>query len=749
MIIERQLAPYVVFSEDPVLTALQKITANKARQIFCVNEHGHLDGSLSDGDFRRWIVDQPTPDLSTATVAVANTALTRVTDGTPVADIEALFRPGVTHIPVVDAQERLVAIAVQQPAELHLGRHRVGPDAPAVVIAEIGNNHNGSVDLAKQLIDLAVDAGADIVKFQLRDMAALYRHQGETLTSGEDLGAQYTLDLLSRFSLSAEQMYEVFDHARARDVDVMCTPWDIPSLDALAAYGVPALKIASADLTNHTLLRAAAGHGLPMVLSTGMSTEAEIRESVRLVQGAGVPFALLQCQSTYPAPYASLNLAYMGRLAEIGSCPVGYSGHERGWHVPIAAVARGAKIIEKHFTVDRSMEGNDHVVSLLPDEFATMVREIREVEESLGSTAPRVVSAGEVMNRANLAKSLVATRRIEVGMRIEADAVAVKSPGRGLQPNRLPELLGRQSVRVIEPGDFFYDGDVDDTAARPRPYTFHRPWGVPVRYHDLFPILQAGSDPDFVEFHYSYKDLDIEPSEVFSEKLPIGYTCHLPDLFAGDFILDLASFDDEVWERSIREMQRSIDRTRQLRPYFTQDEDPIFIATLGGFTKDGFVDRDRVPAMYERIADGLQRVDASGVRLCPQTLPPYPWLMGGQQYHNLFLHLDDTVAFAETYGYKLTFDISHSKLAANFTGVPFSRYVERLTPLSEHFHVVDATGVDGEGVQVGEGEVDFAALAQAMDRMAPGKSFIPEIWMGHVNNGQGFWHALNILEQWF
>lgn len=749
MIIERHLAPYVVFSEDPVITALQKITANKARQIFCVSEHGHLDGSLSDGDFRRWIVDQPTPDLSTATIAVANPQVTAVAEGTPAAEIAALFRPGVTHIPLVDAQHRLVAIAVAQPAELRLGRHRVGPDSPAVVIAEIGNNHNGSVALAKELVDLAAEADADVVKFQLRDMAALYRQSGEQLTSGEDLGAQYTLDLLSRFSLSTEQMFEVFDHARARDIDVMCTPWDIPSLDALAAYGIPALKIASADLTNHELLRAAAGHGLPMVLSTGMSTEAEIRESVRLLQDTGVPFALLQVQSTYPAPYASLNLAYMERLAQIGSCPVGYSGHERGWHVPIAAVALGAKIIEKHFTVDRTMEGNDHVVSLLPDEFATMVQQIREVEQALGSPAPRVVSAGEVMNRANLAKSLVATRRLEVGERIDTDAVAVKSPGRGLQPNRIGELVGRQSVRVVEAGDFFYDGDVDDAAARPRPYSFHRPWGVPVRYHDLFPILQAGSNPDFVEFHYSYKDLDIEPADVFGERLPIGYTCHLPDLFAGDFILDLASFDDEVWERSIREMQRSIDRTRQLRPYFTQDEDPIFVASLGGFTKDGFVDRDRVPAMYERIADGLARLDTAGVRLRPQTMPPYPWLMGGQQYHNLLLHLDDTVDFARTYDLRLTFDISHSKLAANHTGVPFSQYVEQLTPLSDHFHVVDATGVDGEGVQVGEGEVDFAALAEAMDRMAPGKPFIPEIWMGHVNNGQGFWHALNLLEQWF
>src|SRR5690606_23552215 len=139
--------------------------------------------------------------------------------------------------------------------------------------------------------------------------------------------------------------------------------WDAPSVAALADYGIPALKIASADLTNHDLIADAAGRGLPLVLSTGMSRESEILETVALLRGQGAPFALLHCQSTYPAPYKDLNLAYLDRLAEIGQCVVGYSGHERGWHVPVAAVARGARIVEKHFTVDRGMEGNDHTVS--------------------------------------------------------------------------------------------------------------------------------------------------------------------------------------------------------------------------------------------------------------------------------------------------------------------------------------------------------------------------------------------------
>ena len=275
---------------------------------------------------------------------------------------------------------------------------------------------------------------------------------------------------------------------------------------------------------------------------------------------------------------------------------------------------------------------------------------------------------------------------------------------------------------------------------------------MPVRYHDFQAILDAGAKPDFLEFHYSYKDLDMDVDEVFAaykdNPLPMGYTCHLPDLFSGDFILDLASPDDAVWERSIRELQRTIDITKSLRPYFTQEEDPVFIATLGGFTKEGPVDPEQIPAMYDRIIEGLKHVDYSGVRLAPQTLPPYPWLLGGQQYHNLFMSPEALRDFAERSGLQITYDISHSMLSANHEHRPLREYTEILAPLAAHLHIVDGKGVDGEGVQIDEGDVNWPELAEQLDRLAPGVSFIPEIWMGHVNNGEGFWTALDRLEKY-
>ena len=369
------------------------------------------------------------------------------------------------------------------------------------------------------------------------------------------------------------------------------------------------------------------------------------------------------------------------------------------------------------------------------------------IRDSLGTSTERVVSTGEAMNRINLAKSLVAARPLAAGTVIAASDVAVKSPGRGLQPNALPQLVGRTVRRDMAGGDFFFQGDLKETVPTGRQFQFNRPWGLPVRYHDVEALTQDCT-PDFLEFHFSYKDLEIDLDSAFSRPLPMGFTTHLPDLFAGDFLVDLASQDQDHWERSIAEVQRTIDITRRLTHWFPVEQEPIMVVTMGGFTTDRHIAAEERTPKYERIADALQRLDASGVRIAAQTLPPFPWLMGGQQYHNLFLDPRDTAEFARATGTDLCLDISHSKLASTFLSIPFSETVELLSPHTIHLHMVDATGVDGEGVQVGEGDVDWPALAEQLDRLVPDAPFIPEIWQGHVNNGEGFWTALDRLEQW-
>ena len=645
MLIERDIARYTVASDETIETALRQITHNGRRAVFCVEPSGVLLGVITDGDFRRWLLANPGTSLASPARDVANRTFVSATVGAAHAQIENLFDDGVQIVPLLDERGRLAAVARPRSAGFFIGERRIDPGSPVFVIAEIGINHNGSLDVAKQLIDVAAEAEADCAKFQMRDLGSLYRNAGATGDHREDLGPQYTLDLLDRFSLSVDEMLEAFDYTRYVGLVPLCTPWDLESARALDDYGLPGFKVASADLTNHELLRSLADLGKPIVMSTGMSTEQEIVESVGLLRSAGASYALLHCNSTYPAPFRDVNLRYMDRLAELGDCIVGYSGHERGFHVPIAAVARGAKIIEKHITLDRSWEGNDHKVSLLPHELTAMVRQIRDLEEALGTGATRGITQGEMMNRVNLAKSLVARVAIQVGDEITDDAVVARSPGRGLQPNRRTELVGRQAARNLEPGDFFFESDLLDTAVVSRRYRFRRPWGLPVRYHD-FRQLSELSNPDFLEFHMSYRDLDLDIAEMVPDPVDAGLVVHSPDLFPGDHLLNLAAKDDEYRKRSIRELQRVVDVTRELAPRFRVEGRARIVASLGGFSSDAPFPPAELPRLYARVAESLAELDADDVEILPQTLPPFPWYFGGQLYCNLFVGPEDTVAFA-------------------------------------------------------------------------------------------------------
>jgi N-acetylneuraminate synthase len=748
MIIEREISRFIVFSEDELLSALRKISENKNRLIFSVTERGELEGVLTDGDFRRWLLAGNEVRLNVPVSAVSNKDFLSLPANAEYEEIEATFSDRITVIPLVDKHGHLVAIAHRQPAEFRIGDFVIASDQPTFVIAEIGNNHNGSLELARRLVDEAVLAGADCAKFQMRSMAQLYHNAGDASDASEDLGAQYTLDLLSRFQLGNEDMFAVFDYCREKGILPLCTPWDEESLVALDRYGMPAFKLASADLTNHDLLEAMARTGKPLICSTGMSSEAEILDAVKILRRLNARFLLLHCNSTYPAPFKDIHLNYLERLRQIGECPVGYSGHERGIAVAIAAVAKGAKVIEKHFTLDREMEGNDHRVSLLPQEFAAMVQGIREVEQALGGNQIRRVTQGEMMNREVLAKSLVAARPLKAGEIITADAIEVRSPGKGLPPYRKRELLGMPARRDFEAGEFFYPSDVDAPRAQARNYRFSRPFGIPVRYHDLGKMAGL-SNFDLFEFHLSYKDMDEPLEKYLNRQFDLDLVVHSPELFAGDHVMDLCSPDPAYRNRSIKELQRVVDVTRRLKPYFKRATRPLIIINAGGFSADGFIPESERAGMYELIAESLSKIDQDGVEIIPQTMPPFPWHFGGQRYHNLFMTAGDIVGFCEAYGYRICLDISHSALACNHDNTSFREFLEKVGRFSAHLHIVDAEGVDGEGLQVGEGNVDFAMVADMLGQGAPHASFIPEIWQGHKNNGEGFWVALEKLEKWF
>ena len=611
------------------------------------------------------------------------------------------------------------------------------------VIAEIGNNHNGIYERAIELIDLAASAGVDCVKFQLRHLDQLYRKRS-LLKNGEDLGTEYIIDLLNKFELTVEQHKSLANYCRNKGVLYLCTPWDHQSIEILEGMNVPAYKVASADLTNLPLLNKLAETKKPLILSTGMSNESEIINTVKFLNKRDVKYILLHCNSTYPAPLQDIQLLQMNRLRSIHPL-VGYSGHERGVNISLAAVALGATLLERHLTLDRGMEGPDHAASLTPDELCNLVKGIREIEIALGDGSERKITQGEMINRENLSKSLVSSSRLKRGTILQSDHIKVRSPGQGLSVQYFEDLLGRTLQHDMDEEDFFYKSDLADGVVGPREYRFKRPWGVPVRYHD-FSKYNARISPDLYEFHLSYSDMDLEPGDFLNGVYESEFVVHAPELFSNSRLMDLASPDDAYRKFSIDETQRVIEITKKLKRFFPKTKIPMIVCNIGGFSMDEPISSELIPAYYERFARSLNELNLEGVELIPQTMAPFPWHFGGQRYQNLFVKREEIEYWCKKLHLRICFDVSHTMLTCNHLDLDFYDFAKKVAPLSAHLHLGDASGLNGEGIQIGTGDIDFIRLGKILQEECPGATFIPEIWQGHKNGGEGFWFALERLD---
>lgn len=745
MFIRKNISSLIVDSHATVLSALKKIEQNKRKIVYIVDKHNRLIGSFADGDFRRSLIAQEKCDLNTTVDFFVNTKCTSLPIDSEPSVIELALKSNNISIPLVDTDNHIIAVAESGAKFFEVSDRRISEEDPAFIIAEIGNNHQGCVRTAKKLVELAADAGVDCVKFQMRDMKVLY---GESSVDGHDLGSQYTLDLLKKYQLTNEQMFEVFDHCKEHRVIPLCTPWDTSSLGTLETYGFDAYKVSSADFTNYQLLTELAATGKLMICSTGMSTEHEIRSTVKFLEQHKASFILLHCNSTYPTPLKDINLKYLSTLKNISNTVVGYSGHERGWSIPVAAVAMGAKVIEKHFTLDKSQEGNDHKVSLLPSELSQMVHDIRAVEEALGHDHYRELTQGELINRQVLAKSVYAIRNMVPGEVVNKEDVYVRAPGNGIQPNRLHHLLGKRIQRVILKDEAFRESDISGILKKKNIYTFNRPVGIPVRYHD-YRELTREVKLDFVEFHLSYADMEQDLAKHLDFDAQMGLAVHAPELFPNDHLLDLASFDKDYRKQSIVYLERVVAHTHQLKSFFPKTASPVIVVNVGGWNSNRFLSREEVLEKYQLVKSSLRQVDQSGVKLAIQTMPPFPWHFGGQSHHSLFVTADDCVNFCAESDVSICLDLSHSMMACNYYGHSIYEFVEKVAPYTSHFHIADAKGVDGEGIQIGRGDIDFKRIGKIIDDNAPGVQFIPEIWQGHNNNGEGFWNALAYLESKF
>lgn len=325
-----------------------------------------------------------------------------------------------------------------------------------IIIAEAGVNHNGSVEQAKKLIDAAAEAKVDYVKFQTFKAENLVTASAETAEYQKaNDGATNQLEMLKRLQLSPSEHYELIDYCAKKGVKFLSTAFDLESLDFLDTLHLDLCKIPSGELTNFPYLRRVAQMKRPILLSTGMSMEADIVGAVEVLVDYGAhpeQIILLQCNTQYPTPMRDVNLLAMKELHKHFGLQIGYSDHTLGIEAPIAAVALGAVVIEKHFTLDKTQAGPDHLASLDPNELKQMVAAIRNVELALGSPRKKV-SSSESDNRKVARKSIVAKTAITAGELFSEENLTTKRPGSGITPMRWLDLIGKKATRNYNPDE--------------------------------------------------------------------------------------------------------------------------------------------------------------------------------------------------------------------------------------------------------------------------------------------------------
>lgn len=316
------------------------------------------------------------------------------------------------------------------------------------IIAEAGVNHNGDLSLAKKLVDAALEAEADAIKFQTFKSEKLVTKDAESADyQRKNTGGQMKqFEILKALELSYADFTALRSYCDDRKILFLSSPFDEDSARFLIRdLGMEKIKIPSGEIINHPFLEYLASFGRPLILSTGMSDLEEIREAVRTIQkvSSAIPITLLHCTTNYPCPYEEVNLRAMQTLRETFRLPVGYSDHTEGIEVPIAAAALGATVIEKHFTLDRKLSGPDHLCSLEPEELKLMVRAVRNIEKAMGSPEKRP-SASEMRIREKVRKSLVLTRSLSAGTTLTRDNLTAKRPSGGISPIDFEKLIGRR-----------------------------------------------------------------------------------------------------------------------------------------------------------------------------------------------------------------------------------------------------------------------------------------------------------------
>lgn len=600
------------------------------------------------------------------------------------------------------------------------------------VVAELGINHNGSIDVARNLIEAARRAGVWGVKFQYRNLDNAYA------AGARQIGDEILQKEIVRNYLSPESILALTREAQAKGIaagisffstdDFEDFDRDIEQFDFF--------KVPSAEFTNIKLIRHVESLGKPALISTGAQKESMILEVLdQLDSGIWTP---LHCVSNYPVAITGPRLGYIDHLRRLWGGPVGYSSHDDHWEMCLLALDHGASIIERHITLDKLAEGLDHSSSSTPDEFNTLTKFCNNLDIVQAGDGPRVLNQGELINLQNLGRSYYARQRIEAGDEVTASKLVLRSPRTGLGQEEVGPLLGQAALKSLGVGEVV-DASVFILPIEPGSdvieFARHKKLSIPIRFHDMADLARRFPIGRF-EFHLSFGDVRGNLDTSGFEKTN-RYSVHLPDYISPTRLMDPFSPDPEQNRESRIILERTADFARKLQD-LTGETVPI----VGSFS----VVHDSLAAFFEHYVDLTGRFRADGISILPQWLPPIAWYFGGAVRLFAMNNLED-IALIKKHALPICMDVCHLCMGDKVFDFDAARVVQELAPFTHHVHLAEAAGYDGEGMAFGEGDPENAGA------IAAGMAFdcvkVIEVWQGHLHGGAGFAAALIKLKELF
>jgi len=631
-------------------------------------------------------------------------------------------------------------------------------------ISEIGINHNGKYKIAKQLIKISKKIGCNAVKFQIRHLRTVYNTSIYKNFKNLEHGNQFILHNLKKSHLSNKKYILLFKYAKSLGLDVIITPFDIKSLKLAKHKLVDCIKIGSPDFESKLLIKEAIKIKKKIILSTGMSNTLTIKKVSNYLKKNNCKPIFLHCCSSYPPSLNEINLKFIDRIKNITKCDIGYSGHEVGYGPSLVSLFFGVKYIERHITLNKRMSGPDHSSSLNPKEFKRLIVNsnkilrylnndnknikidnflskfnLKKFKDSVGQskTADKFISQNAKFNKKILGKSLIVTKNFKKNNIIDEKYLAEKTPAYGINFIEYENIKNKKLVKNIKQNEYLQKNHF--YKEKFKKININKKWGIIGRLGDFEDFIHL--KPNILEIHLTWRDL-INYKKIY-KKYSQELVVHAPEYF-NDQLVDFTTNNKKILNNSIEMIKTVIKFTRDIQNNFN-NKDPRgtkIILHPGGHSFDN--KNVNIKEKYLNLSNNLKTINTHDTRILLENMPPYPWYFGGQYYQNIFTDQKYIKDFCELTKIHLCFDTSHAQLYCNLNKINLIDYIKDIKKFISYFHISDAHGVNNEGMQIGEGNINFLKFLKLFSKMDLG--FVPEVWQGHLNHGEGFKIALRNIE---